>query len=280
MQRKKKPPKDHEFSLSSGQMVGLIVGQVVIVLIAFVAGLLVGRYDMARELVDLAREGPGRTRMAVPLTPPTTSAANVPKSTSVDEPGKSGPPRESGRPAPVQRTQQPGPAKAERRTAKVPVPSVKPDTAPKPEVKPKQQAKPPVAPTDMQSAAKPQPPAPEVARQPDKPSAPAEKPPAPKPGTQPQREKTATVEPEKPPVRGEYCVQVFASRSAGVAARYAGKLEQDGLEAWVKPPASPSGDVWHRVMVGRFPTKAEAAKAMTDLKRGQKFTDAFVRPAR
>ena len=76
---KKKLQTDHDFSLTSGQVVGMIAGQVVIVLLAFVAGLLVGRYDMARELVTIARQSSDQTLTAVPLASPTATDARTQK---------------------------------------------------------------------------------------------------------------------------------------------------------------------------------------------------------
>ena len=241
---KKKQPTDHDFSLTSGQVVGLIAGQVVIVLLAFVAGLLVGRYDMARELVTLARQGPEEALTAVPLAPPTAPGARTQK-----------PPARTTPPVAKTTATLPGKPPAVASTAKPPAPK-KPVTA-KPVPAPAKQPAKPAEPEKIQVAA-------------------AKKPPV-KPAPAPAKKQTAKpAEPEKtqvaaaPAKEGKFTVQVFASRSARVVGNYVAKLQKSGFDAWVNPPKGPN-DKWHRTMIGRYPTRSDALKALSELKKKEEF---------
>jgi len=256
---KKNLQTEHDFSLTSGQIVGLIAGQVVIVLLAFVAGLLVGRYDMARELVTLARQRPEQAATAVPLARPTGLGARTRKPAVPKVPARTTPPAAKrtaalpGKPTADTSAAPKVPAKPTPPTPKKPA-TTKPASAPvKRPTKPAPPQKTPIA-----GAEKPQPP-----------------PPAKKPAV-----KSTAAEPKKPDApRGEakFSIQVFASRNAQDTRDYVAKLQKTGFDAWVIPASS---DKWHRAVIGRYPTGNEAFRVLKELKQQKEFTDAWVRPLR
>ena len=261
MAKKKMMPTEHEFSLSSGQMVGLIVGQVVIILLAFVAGLLVGRYEIAQERLDLARRpaAPARTA-AVPLP---SRAAPRTRTRTQETPAAQEPT------APKQTAVHKKPQRADVEPAKAPVKPIAPSkpTALKTQTAKKQPAaadKKPAEPTTREKPRSPTGQKPQTAAAQKKEQPPA----APEP-----------VEPVRPtkPAEGKFCVQVFASRSARVTGNYVKRLQQAGFDAWVKPATG--GDRWHRAMIGRYATHAEATAALKELRQKKQFAEAWIPPA-
>jgi len=253
---KKNLQTDHDFSLTSGQIVSLIAGQVVIVLLAFVAGLLVGRYDMARELVTLARQSPEQAATAVPLARPTGPAARTQK------------PADRTTPPVAKRTATlPGKPPAAAPTAKPPVkptpPAPKKPATTKPAPAPAKRPTKPAEPQNTQVAAakKPQPASPAAKKLPAKPI----------PTPAPAKKQAVTA-------NGTYSIQVFWSRGQQKTADYVKKLEQAGLDAWVKPPGA--GQVGYRAMVGRYPTRSDATKVLKELRQKKEFADAWIPPLR
>jgi len=246
---KKNLQTEHDFSLTSGQIVGLIAGQVVIVLLAFVAGLLVGRYDMARELVTLARQSPEQAVTAVPLASPTGLGGRIQKPAVPKISARTTPPAAKITAA------LPGKPAAAASTAKPPVkptpPAPKKPAAPKALSAPVKRPTKPAEPQTTQTAA---------AKKPQQPSSPAKKPVV-----------KSTAAPAK---EGKFSVQVFASRSAQVTDNYVAKLQKAGFDAWVIPASS---DKWHRTLIGRYPTRNEATNVVRELRQNKEFADAFIK---
>jgi outer membrane biosynthesis protein TonB len=138
-EKRQKQQTDHEFSLSSGQMVGVLVGLVVIVLLAFVAGLLVGRYEAAHDLYALERNARQPERTTVPLdsAPAISTATKVPQIELPSAPRPPAKPEPKPDPKPVVKPD-PKPAPPPKAPVKAPVvPKVtKPVVEPEKEVAP------------------------------------------------------------------------------------------------------------------------------------------------
>jgi len=141
----KKQPTDHEFSLSSGQMVGLIAGGIAMVLLAFIAGLLIGRYEKTQQFLAIERQSAARSRTtAVPLTAaalpqtqettaakPKTPAAKPTPPAKPASPKSEQPAEEPAKPTPPTKPREPVPPPA-KPAEKKPAKPKPPDTGKKP----------------------------------------------------------------------------------------------------------------------------------------------------
>lgn len=143
--KKRSQQKDHEFSLSSGQMVGIMVGLVVIVLMAFVVGLLIGRYETQEDFAAMQKRAneTERTTVSLDSAPPKNMSDKLPaielpstgtRTTTTTSQSKPKPKPVSTTPKPTPKPVKPAPKPAQPAKPKVTPPAEKPKEPAKPSV--------------------------------------------------------------------------------------------------------------------------------------------------
>lgn len=230
--------RDHDLvnlSLDGRQVVGVMVGTLVLLAVTFALGTTFGRRLASRQAEKPAALDPGTLdQMTAP--PPTFAFGELlakPDPTPVVEPPPK--PRPAPRPAPV--------------AAPEPAPAPEPEPAPAPETEPKPVFEPP-----------PEAPAVEPAVH----EAPA---PAPAPvdalAKAVEKIEVAVAAPPAERPSGSWSVQFGASQDQAEADRLAAKLLGQGLTPFVVTAEIPGKGLFYRVRVGQFTDKQEADALLT-----------------
>lgn len=236
-----------EVSLEPRQVALLFVLCLVILVLVFALGIIVGRGlrspvtpptvagTPAEEGAEVA-DGPPVDAASLPGDPVEGEADGAPKLKFYGADGKT-PEREASAVAPT-------PA-AEPEAAAVPA-----DAAPAPDLKGL-----PAEPAPVKAAAKP------AEKPAEKPKAKAEA----KPKAEPK--KTAKADTKSKPAGGKFTIQVSAFQSRSQADHLVSNLKNKGYDAYIAQAVIPGKGIWYRVRIGNFGSRDDAQKTANTLKR-------------
>ncbi len=248
-----------ELTLDNRQVVSLVIGSLIVLGVVFLLGVMVGKQvgvpsvaapqqDVLAALDQQAKPPPPKVAPK-PVDPPLTFQKELTDPQPTDpapkadlKPDFKPEPTRLVPPPKAEAKAEPKPeAKAEAKLEPKPEPKVEAKPEPKPEAKPEPHVDGPAPALDQKLAAAftaakaaPKPPTTEAAV-------------APKPGT--------------------FTVQVAASQQKSDADQVMSKLRGSGLRPYQVAADIPGRGRWYRVRVGSFPTRGDAEKYASDLKR-------------
>jgi DedD protein len=245
-----------ELTLDNRQVVSLVIGSLIVLGVVFLLGVMVGKQvgvpsvaapqqDVLAALDQQAKPPPPKPAPR-PIDPPMTFQKELTDPQPTD-PAPKAELKPDFKPEPTRLV--PPPAKADAKPEAKPESKAEAKLEPKPE--PKAEAKPEPKPEPHVDA-----PAPAL----DQKLADAFK-------AAKATPKPPTVEAAVAPKPGTYTVQVAASQQKADADQVMTKLRGSGLRPYQVDADIPGRGRWYRVRVGSFPTKGDAEKYASDLKR-------------